>query len=265
MPLALLHSLWRYRGFVLSSVRRELLSRYHRSLFGAAWVILNPIVMITIYTIIFSEIMKTRLPEMGGKYVYSIYLCAGLFAWNHFSEIVNKTLTVFIDNQNLIKKVNFPKACLPLVIVLTESVNLGIVLLLFTVLLASINEFPGIVLLTLAPVFMIQTILAVGLGIFLGTLNVFFRDVGHIAKVALQFWFWLTPIVYPLSIVPERIRPILELNPILPLIEAYQRVFVTNQPPAWNSLLPSIAVAFVFLWLGWRTFKKNSSDVIDEL
>lgn len=261
----MLHSIWLYRGFILGSVMRELLSRYHRSLLGIMWALLNPLVMITVYTVVFSEIMRTRLPGMGGKYIYSIYLCAGLLTWNFFSEILSKTLTVFIDNGNLLKKVNFPKACLPAIILISESANFGIIFLIFMAMQAVIGTFPGPLLLAVFPVLVIQAALAVGLGVLLGTLNVFFRDINHIVKIGLQFWFWLTPIVYPLSIVPEYMRAVFQLNPLFPLTEAYQRVFVIHEAPRWETLVPVAIFAAFILWLGLHTFRKNAGEIVDEL
>lgn len=263
--MTLLHSVWIYRGFILSSVKREFLSRYHRSLLGIAWAILNPLAMIVVYTVIFSEVMKTRLPEIDSAYAYSIYLCAGLITWTFFSEILNRTLTVFIDNNNLLKKVNFPKSCLPIIVVISECINFSIIFILYAAFLAVVGAFPGLVTIAVFPVLLIQVTLAVGIGIFLGTLNVFFRDINQIAKMGMQFWFWLTPIIYPVLIVPEKIRVMLELNPMYPVVAAYQRVFVSHEAPKWESLIPVTVIAVFFLWLGLYIFRKNAGEIIDEL
>ena len=107
-----LHQTWRYRGFVLGSVKRDFQAKYHQSLMGVLWTLIQPLAMILVYTLVFSQVMKTKLPgvETGNGYSYSIFLCAGLLTWGLFAEIVSKSQTLFIDNANLLKKVNFPSA-----------------------------------------------------------------------------------------------------------------------------------------------------------
>ena len=102
--MTLLLALWSYRGFILTSVQREFQSKYRNSLFGATWMVLNPMAMIFVYTVIFSKLMHSRLPGIDGLFTYSIYLCAGVLTWGFFAEIVGRAHNVFIDNANLIKK-----------------------------------------------------------------------------------------------------------------------------------------------------------------
>ncbi|MHB8621932.1 MAG: ABC transporter permease [Sulfuricaulis sp.] len=263
--MTLLRSIWLYRGFIFGSVKREFLSRYHRSLLGIVWAFLDPLAMITVYTVIFSEVMKTRLPKIDSAYAYSIYLCAGLITWTFFVEILNKTLTVFIDNSNLLKKVNLPKSCFPIIVVMSACINFGIIFILYVAFLVVVGEFPGVVIITVLPVLLIQIALAVGVGILLGTLNVFFRDINQVVKMVLQFWFWLTPIIYPVSIIPVKLRVVLDLNPMFPVVEAYQRIFVGHRAPEWETLIPVTIVSVFFLWLGLYTFRKNAGEIIDEL
>src|SRR5881394_167035 len=107
-------AIWRYRNFVLGAVRREFELRYRGSMLGSLWNVLNPLAMIAVYTIIFSGLMQARLPGVDSTFAYSIYLCAGIFSWGLFTEIVSRGQTVFLDNANLIKKLSFPRVCLPM-------------------------------------------------------------------------------------------------------------------------------------------------------
>src|SRR3954465_3317713 len=107
-PPALLAGAWSYRGFILGSVQREFQSKYRNSMLGAAWTVLNPLAMIVVYTVIFSQVMRARLPGMDSKFAYSIYLCAGVLTWALFAEIVGRAQNVFLENANLIKKISFP-------------------------------------------------------------------------------------------------------------------------------------------------------------
>src|SRR5690554_225836 len=128
MSKAILSSLWHYRGFVLGSVQREFQSRYRNSLLGALWTIINPLAMIIVYTVIFSRLMPARLPGVDNDLGYGIYLCAGLLTWGLFAEILGRGQAVFLEHANLLKKLSFPRICLPLVVVLNALLNFAIIL-----------------------------------------------------------------------------------------------------------------------------------------
>lgn len=262
---AVLKALWAYRGFILGSVKREFQSKYRNSLFGATWAIINPLAMIIVYTIIFSRIMGARLPGVETTFAYSIYLCAGLLTWGLFAEIVGRAQNVFIDNANLLKKISFPRLSLPAVVVANALINFSIIFGLFTLFLLLTGNFPGLVFMAMIPLLAVQVAFAIGLGIVLGVLNVFFRDVGQLFGVILQFWFWLTPIVYPADILPDSARRLMGFNPMASLIAGYQRVLVNAQWPEWKMLLLPVVSATVLCWLGLRLFRRNAGEMVDEL
>jgi lipopolysaccharide transport system permease protein len=265
MAVGMTRAVWNYRGFVLGSVQREFQTRYRNSLLGAVWTILNPLSMIIVYTVIFSQLMKARLPGVDNNLAYGIYLCAGILAWGFFAEVIGRSQSVFLEHANLIKKLSFPRICLPLIVVLNASVNFSIIFALFLGFLVVTQNFPGWSVLAVIPLLLIQVAFAIGLGIILGVLNVFFRDVGQLVGIVLQFWFWLTPIVYPASILPEGIRPLIEANPMAALIAAYQGIFVYGQWPNWMSLWPITLLAVMFCLVGMRLFRKRSGEMVDEL
>jgi len=258
-------SIWTYRSFIYGSVKREFQSRYRNSLLGAAWTVINPLAMIVVYTLIFTQIMRAKLPGIESQYAYSIYLCTGVLTWGYFAEIVTRSQNVFIENANLIKKINFPRLCLPVVIVANASLNFLIIFGLFTLFLILSGSFPGFVYLALIPLLMIQVAFSIGLGMTLGVLNVFFRDVGQFFSVVIQFWFWLTPIVYPASILPESVRGYLAYNPMVNLMIAYQDVVVYGRLPEWISLWPVTLLALFFCGWGLLIFRKRSGEMVDEL
>ena len=261
----LLRALWGFRGFILSSVKREFQSKYRNSLLGAAWMVINPLAMITVYTVIFSQLMRSRLPGVDGAFAYSIYLCAGIFTWGFFAEIVGRAQNVFIENANLIKKLSFPRLCLPIIVVLNASLNFSIVFGLFIVFLIATGNFPGWVILGVLPVLLIQVIFSIGLGMTLGVLNVFFRDVGQFFGIVLQFWFWLTPIVYPINVLPERAVHFFAYNPMAVLVDGYQRIFVYSLWPEWPRLLPVLLLSLLLCGVGAYLFRKHAGDMVDEL
>lgn len=265
MPLFALSAVWTFRGYIAGSVRREFQARYRNSLLGAAWSVLQPLAMIVIYTIIFSRMMRTRLPGADGPFTYSIYLCSGIIGWGLFSEILMRSQSVFLENANLIKKISFPRLCLPVIVVLNAWINFSIIFLLFLALLLLSGSYPGWSAFATIPLLLLQTALAIGLGIILGVLNVFFRDVGHLFGIVLQFWFWLTPVVYPLAILPDWVRGLVELNPMTAIISAYHNIFVYGQWPAWLSLLPAILSAAALCVIGLTLFRRRAGEMIDEL
>jgi len=262
---AMLKSLWAYRGFILGSVKREFQSKYRNSLLGAAWTVINPLAMIIVYTVIFSQVMRAKLPGIDTTFAYSIYLCAGVITWGLFAEITGRAQNVFLEHANLLKKLSFPRLCLPVILILNAGVNFLIIFGLFTAFLVISGNFPGWVYFATIPLLIIQIAFAVGLGITLGVLNVFFRDIGQLFGVILQFWFWLTPIVYPVTILPQSLRPLMDLNPMAGLVGAYQTILVTGQWPVWQNLWFVTLLSILMCGLAMRMFRKHAGEMVDEL
>lgn len=265
MIISRLRHLYRYKGFILGSVKREFQSKYQNSLLGATWTVLNPLAMIVVYTVIFSQIMRAKLPGIDSTFAYSIYLCAGVLTWGLFSEIVTRAQNTFLEHANLLKKLSFPRLCLPIIVVANALLNFSIVFGLFSIFLLISGNFHGLVYLALLPVFAILVAFAIGLGISLGVLNVFFRDVGQFFGIIIQFWFWLTPIVYPVSILPESVRTLMSYNPMAVLIVACQDILVSGQWPTWQSLWPVTLLAVVLCAIGMRLFSRHAGEMVDEL
>jgi lipopolysaccharide transport system permease protein len=260
-----LRGLWGYRGFILGSVKREFQSKYRNSLLGAAWTVLNPLSMIVVYTVIFAQVMHMRLPGVTNSFAYSIHLCAGVLTWNLFAEITGRAQNTFIENANLLKKLSFPRLCLPVIVVANALVNFVIVFGLFTIFLVITGNFPGLSYLAVVPVLVLLVMFAIGLGITLGVLNVFFRDVGQFFNIALSFWFWLTPIVYSIGILPPRVQTLIRFNPMTLVIEAFQVILVQKLWPNWYGLWPVLVLAIVLCLLGFNLFRKHSGEMMDEL
>ncbi len=257
--------IWEYRGFILGNVKREFQSKYRNSLLGVTWSVLNPLSMIVVYTVIFSQVMRAKLPGVDSQYAYSIYICAGILTWGLFADIIVRSQNVFLDNANLIKKLNFPKICLPITVIGSALVNFSIIFSLFTVFLIISNDFPGLPYFALIPVLIIMMILAVGLGIIVGVLNVFFRDVGQFFGIVLQFWFWLTPIIYPATILPERLHPLMKYNPMASVVEACQKILVNGIFPNWTGLLYPLILGVILCIIGLSLFRKHIGEMVDEL
>ncbi|MCK5681689.1 ABC transporter permease [bacterium] len=263
--MKLLKELWEYRGFIKGSVKREFQLKYQNSMLGAAWNVINPLSMIFVYTVIFSKIMQAKLPGIGGTFSYSIFLCSGVLTWGLFVEVTNRSRNVFIENANLIKKISFPRITLPIIVLLNALLNFAIGFSIFVGFLLVSGNFPGWVFLTVIPVIMLQLLFSIGLGITLGVLNVFFRDVGQLYGVVLQFWFWFTPIVYSPAILPEKLRDLLWLNPLAPIMNAYQGLFVEGRVPVWRELIFTTILGVILCIVGLRLYGRCSGDMVDEL
>jgi lipopolysaccharide transport system permease protein len=263
--IKLLKPAWAYRGFILASVQREFQSKYRNSLLGAAWTLIQPLSMVAIYTLVFSQLMRARVPGVDSQLAYSIHLCAGIFTWEFFGKVIGRGQTIFIEHANLIKKLSFPKICLAIIAVLNSGLDFAIIFGLFAGFLVLSGNFPGWVFVALLPVLIIQVAFAIGLGIIFGVLNVFFRDVGLLVGIVLQFWFWFTPIVYPANILPEWAQGLLVLNPMTAVITSYQRVLVRSEWPIWADLAPVALFALLVCVFGMRLFAKRSAEMVDEL
>ncbi len=259
-------ALWGYRGFIFGSVKRDFHSRYTRSLLGTLWSVIEPLSMILVYTLVFSQIMRARLPGIDDSWSYSIYLCGGLITWEYFSTVLLRSQTMFIEQANLIKKTDFPRSTLPVIVLMNATIHFMIILSLLFIFLLLIGRLPGWSLLAFIPLLIVQQGIAVGLGLTLGTLNVFFRDIGKTMSVILTFWFWLTPIVYISTTLPEPLRGwLITWNPIAPFVMAYQNILLTETIPNWSDFIPHIVGATILLLLGFFTFMKLSGEMVDEL
>ena len=262
---ALLSALIRYRGFVAGSVKREFQLRYRTSMLGAVWLVLQPLAMILVYTVIFSEVMKSRMPGVTSTFGYSVYLCAGAITWGLFAEIITRSQGVFVENANLLKKLSFPRIALPVIVVVSSLMNFAIIFSLFTIFLLTTGNFPGITFLGIVPLLLVQIIFSIGLGITIGVLNVFFRDVGQFMGIFVQFWFWFTPIVYPWHVLPASIKPWIVLNPMADLIVGYQTILVYHRWPDWGLVWPVLILGMALCALGLYLFRRHAAEMVDEL
>lgn len=257
--------LWQYRRFILGSVAREFRSRYTRTVFGAAWLLLAPFAMILVYTLVFSQLMHARLPGSPEPFAYSIYLCAGLLPWQWFTELLSRNVGIFVDHGGLIKKSSFPRLTLPLIAFIASACNFALVAGLFLIFLLIMGRWPGWEILSLLPLLLLQSTFALGLGLTLGVLNVFFRDIGQAVGIILQFWFWLTPIIYPVATLSPWTRDVLSWNPLLPLFEAYHTVLLGQGMPHWGSLLNLGAMTLVTVLLATWVYRAAHAQLADEL
>jgi len=261
----MLRECWDFRGFILASVKRDFVSRYLGTQFGFFWAVAQPLALILIYTLVFSQIMKPVLPDHNSKFAYSIYLCAGILIWQLFSDLLTRSVGIFVHNAGLLKKVNLPKLALPIVVTLSGLSNFAVIVILFMGFLLVVGAFPAGAILAMVPVLLLVVAFALGLGVLLGTINVFYRDVEQSTTMLLQFWFWLTPIVYPGRMLPGFFASVLAWNPMWPVVSFAQTIFLEDKVPDWSLLIYPAVVAMVLVGLGLVAFRKLSGEIVDEL
>lgn len=265
MIAGLSNAAWRYRFYIASSIRNDFRTRVARSRLGLLWIVISPLAQVATYAFVLSAIMSSRLPGIDNRFAYSIYLIAGFAAWFLFVEIVNRSVTMFIDNANALKKIAFPRIVLPLIVLGSALVNNVIFLLLALAAYILLGHNPGWALLWYPLLLVVTAALAIGLGLSLGVLNVFIRDVGQMVAILLQFGFWLTPIVYMKDIIPEPYRGILLLNPMYWVVECYHAVLVYGRAPDPLIVLGLIVLATALIAFALTLFRRASGEMVDAL
>lgn len=261
----MLLALWHYRHFIFGSIKNEFATRFARSRLGGAWMILHPLAQVAIYALILSAVLSAKLPGIDNQYAYAIYLMAGMLCWSLFAEVFGRCLSVFIDNGNLIKKMHFPRMALPLIVTGSALLNN---LLLFTAILAVfglLGHLPTVHILWLPLLALISLALAVGLGLSFGIVNVFMRDIGQIMPIVLQFWFWLTPVVYTTQMLPETYRDAFLLNPMTGVVMGYQNILVYDKAPDLSLLTYPILLGAGSLVLALFLYRRAGEDMADVL
>jgi lipopolysaccharide transport system permease protein len=261
----LLVSLWAYRHFLLNSIWNDFRARFVRSRLGAAWIVFQPLSQVLIYAFILSNLLSAKVPGIENTYGYAIYLMSGLLAWNLFSEVLDRCIKVFVSNANAIKKVNFPRVTLPIIEVGAAITNNIILLAVMVVIFLILGHPPGWPMLLIFLMIPLIALFAMGIGLFLGVVNVFIRDVEQVTPIILQVLFWLTPIVYPSTIIPETYMTWMRLNPVFQLVDFYHQVIVQSIVPSFTGVLIVGAIGAVASVVALLVFRRAGPDMVDVL
>lgn len=261
----MIQAIWDHRPFILSTVKSEIRGRFARSALGGAWVVLHPLAQAAVLTIVLSEVLIAKLPGIENKTAYAVYLLAGMAAWTLFSDVLGRSVNMFVEHSNALKKIAFPRACLPVIVVLSALIN-HVILLAAVLGIAFLSGMgPGSALLFLPLGALLIVLFAFGLGWILSIFHVFSRDVGQVVVIVIQFWFWLTPIVYTAEVMPAKFKWVPEVNPMAPLVEIYQRAIVWNQPPLFENLLAPTMLGLLLLLTSWFVYRRSLAELIDAL
>jgi len=221
--------------------------------------------MALIYALVLSEVLGAKLGGIDNKAGYALYLLSGIAAWGIFSETSNRGMMMFIEQGEAIKKVAFPKICIPIIMMGNALINHFILFLAVTVIFIAYQQPPTLHWLAIPVGLALLTAFGFAIGLLCGVLNVFARDVGQVMTVILNLWFWLTPIVYSSGMLPDSMATIINYNPATPLVAIYQDAMVYNRWPDWPDLMRPIFIIVVLLILGFTMFRKAASELVDAL
>lgn len=262
----LFFSLWKNRPLVLQMVNREIAGRYRGSFLGLLWSFVNPVMMLAVYTFVFSIVFQARWGNTSGdRFEFALVLFAGLIVFNLFSECVTRAPGLILANTNYVKKVIFPLAILPWVMLGSALFHAGISLAVLLIFLLAVGHSISATILLLPVVVLPLVFLILGLSWLLASIGVFVRDVGQLIGMVVMVLMFMSPIFYPISALPESVRSYLFLNPLTFIIEQTRDVLIWGKMPDWKGLAVysgfAVAVAWAGLWWFENT-RKGFADVL---
>lgn len=250
-----------HKDLLFAWTGRILKARYQQSILGGVWAILQPLATVLIFTVVFSFFLKVDTGEIP----YIVFSYSAMVPWLLFSSSINDMVESIVQNMNLVSKIYFPREILVISALLARLVDFLIAYLILIVLIIIYQVSISPVLILFLPVIVfVQLAFALGIGLIASALNAFYRDVRHLIVLLLQLWLYATPIIYPISFVPENLLPFYRLNPMVGIIEAYRSIMLYGSFPGINFVISAV-VAGIVLILGYLFFKKvevQFSDII---
>jgi lipopolysaccharide transport system permease protein len=256
-----LRELWRYRELAYFLALRDVKIRYKQTALGIAWVLLQPLLAMGIFSIVFGQ----RGLAAADQVPYPLFVVSGLVPWFYFANATAGASGSIVSNTQLISKVYFPRLAIPLAAVLASLVDLSIGLLLVLVLLVALGNPPTLALLALPALVALAVLTALGISVWLSALDVQYRDVRYVVPFLLQVWLFATPVIYAVADVPERWRPLLSLNPMTGLIEGFRWALLGQSDPPLTALARSALIVALLLLTGllyFRRMERTFADVI---
>ncbi len=266
-PMALAHSLWRNRQLIAQMTKREVVGRYKGSVMGLAWSFFNPVLMLVVYTFVFSGVFKARWGVGGdeSKTQFAVVLFVGMIVHSLFSEVFNRAPSLVLSNVNYVKKVVFPLEILPVIAMgaalFHSFVSLGVLLTAFAIFNGYLNWTAVFIPLVLLPL----VILTIGFAWALASLGVFLRDVGQSTGIVTTMLMFLSPVFYPVSALPEKLRPFIMANPLTFIIEQARATLIWGRLPEWSGLGVYTLAATAIAWAGYAWFQKTRKGFADVL
>ncbi|NIV33741.1 MAG: ABC transporter permease [Anaerolineae bacterium] len=242
----------RYRDLLWLWTMRELQVRYKQSLLGIAWAVLQPLALTIIFTIVFSQLVRVDT----GDIPYPVFSYTALVPWTFFATSLSFGISSLVNNMNLVTKIYFPREILPLASVGAAFADFLVSAVILVALMLVYGLVPGWISLWMAPLLALQVALTIAIVLLGSAVLVFFRDVRFVVPLLIQVWFYATPIIYPVTLVPEKFRALYFLNPMASIIDGYRRVLLTGEAPRLEALALGAAVTLALLAIGCTVFKR---------
>ena len=259
-----LKELWKYRDLVILFVKRDIKNVYKQTVLGPLWIVINPFLSTFVFTVIFgiiANISTDGIPQF-------LFYMSGNILWSFFSSCFNRASSTFLSNARIFGKVYFPRLVMPLSGIIYNSITFLVQFVMFAILvtvyaLTGANVHPNLIVLAL-PILLIHiAFLGTGTGLIISSLTTKYRDLNVLVSFGLTLWMYLTPVVYPVSQIPESFRFIMLLNPVAPIVETFRYAFLGSGSFEWFFLLISAAVTAVLLILGMIVFNQVEKNFID--
>ena len=252
--------IWKYRGMIYQLVRRDLKARYKNSILGFAWMILNPLFQLCIYTIVFSVIIKMDIEQ------FHLFLFVALVPWIFFSTCLSYGARVVLSEQDMLKKIYFPREVLPIAFTVSQFINMLLsFVIIFVVILLGGRTLNPFAMLFLPVIMATEFFLALGIVYIISAITVYFRDLEHILSILALAWMYMTPVIYPVEYVPEKLMKLIFLNPMTPVTIGYRDILYYGNPPRMGILMNAIIMGAVFWLTGKMLFHVLQKGFVREL
>lgn len=248
-----------YKEMLKNLTTYDLRTRYRGSFLGFLWTFINPLLLLSVYYIVFSTVMRINIE------FYFLYMFVGLLPWTMFQSSLLIGVNSVVANANLIKKIYFPREIIPLSVILSGTINylFGLVIIIPFLFLLDLSFLRIIIWFPF--VLFTQSLFCLGLIFMFSAINVYFRDIGHMISIFITAWFYFTPVVYPTSMIPEKFEYIFNLNPMKFYLDIYHDIFYYNQVPDTNNVLLCLISGVVCVAIGWLVFRKLETRFAEEI
>lgn len=255
-----LKELYAYRQMVFGLVKKDLRGRYKGSALGFLWTFINPLMQMAVYTLVFSVILKSDIEK------YYLFLFVALVPWMFFSASLTGGADSVLASKDMVKKIYFPREVLPISYVTGAFVNMLLsFVVIFGVILFTGHGLNPLAILALPLIMLVEYMMALGIALLSSALTVYFRDLSYILGIISMVWQFLTPIMYSGEMVPESLRPLWNLNPMTPVIEAYRAILYEKQIPEFATLIQAAALGVLVCVIGYISFRKLQKGFAEEL
>ena len=257
-------AIYKWRELLWQMVGREVKARYKQSILGYFWVILNPLAQMLVMSFAFSIIM--RIPTNSSSNIpYSIFLFVALLPWNLFSSSLSSASASLVNAGGLITKIYFPRTILVISTILAKIIDFLFATTVLIIYMIVYHIPININILWIFPIFFIQQIFTFGLSLFFAAANLLYRDIQYLLSMILLLWMYLTPVIFPADLVPEKYRFVFQLNPMAVIVNAYRQVILAGGSPKYSSLLIATILSFIILLFSLRYFKSREKIFADNI